>query len=480
MASRFGIQGGFFFGKQDATASSTASGTANGTSVLFGNAALNPATSSGRADGTATVTGNGRVVKVGSGNLLGTASATGNARSEKIASGTLAGTSIAQAASGNKKIASGTLAGTSIAQAAGENKKIASGTAPGTSTLSGNGVIAQAVITNVTPSSPEEGQVNVIIDGSGFDGTFTYAGIPLSVVSWTPTQATVNFPVIATDFSNVGFNQDYPLIAKDSDPFQVQTSPRSNYQYVLIGARDDGLDPGEGLFDDDTLGTGDNYVYGVESPVDGQWDFTGLANHYINSVPDGGTFAYRLWDVDLQQWSQIANESFQVGLNVLPASGTAAGQSTAVVSERMILSASGDLFGQGSASASARGPKEGSGTAAGTSSLAGAAGRIIRLFGTAAGASTVTGNAVRLIEASGRADGTSALSAVTRVGKFGSGQADGSATVRAGPYIENHPVVIAAGVSMLTGNGIIRSDTIGPIEKPGFVSISPKYGIRGS
>lgn len=188
------------------------------------------------------------------------------------------------------------------------------------------------VILGVTPSTPTEAQTGVLVqvaNDGGEQGTFAYNGIVVTVTGYAPGNPatyTVTWPTLAVDGSATTFNQSYGLVfspqaGAPSAPFGVTTLPDPDYQYVLIGTRDPGLPVDEGLFYDDTLGTGDTYVYGIGLPDTDpdDWDYTGLANHYINAAPNGGTFAYRLWDVALGQWSGEATENFTVETAALPA-----------------------------------------------------------------------------------------------------------------------------------------------------------------
>lgn len=180
-------------------------------------------------------------------------------------------------------------------------------------------------IDSVTPAAPAESQTGVVIeaDDGGTQQTVTYNGATLTVtnyVSGAPSQYTVNWPTLSVEGGAMRFNVGYNLVVGALPALAVQTSPLAGYQYVLLGTKDAGLT--DGLVDDDTLGAGDTYIYGVESPVDGLWDFN-LSSHYINNVPDGGTFTYRLYGVTEARWSNQVVETFSVGgsIELLVAAG---------------------------------------------------------------------------------------------------------------------------------------------------------------
>lgn len=403
-------------------------------------------------------------------------------------SGSFAGSSAFAGDGRIQKDGSATFSGASSFAADGRITRVASGAFAGTSSFAADGQIsAEPIVESVTPTTPHPGQGGVVISGQLFgatQGTVAYNGITVAVTNWTATAITVTWPSLA-DGSTLGFNTNLPLIVTAADltpsaPFSVQTIPDPTYQYVLIGTRDAGLGPGEGLFDDDTLGAGDTYVYGVESPAGG-WDFTGLANHYINAVPSGGTFTYRLWDVALGQWSNEAVESFTVEGASYVGSGSFAGSST--------MAADAEL------------QKPGSGSFAGASTLAGNARQLRRGSGSFAGASTLQGNGRVSTGVSGSFAGTSAFSADGRKlnvyrdtaafagGSVFAGDGRVGGVYRDTASFAGTSALSAAslqfyrgtgnfdGASSFAANGIIPSQTIGPIDKPGFVSKSSSPGM---
>ena len=40
--------------------------------------------------------------------------------------------------------------------------------------------------------------------------------------------------------------------------------------------------------------------------------YTNLDDGYIDAVPDGGVFTYRLWDVTRKRWTREVTETFKV------------------------------------------------------------------------------------------------------------------------------------------------------------------------
>jgi hypothetical protein len=169
--------------------------------------------------------------------------------------------------------------------------------------------------------NPRDNETGVVIDGINFgtlQGTVSYGSFPsLNVTNWQQRRVTVTWAPIFANGGSTGFELDYELrvtraVADDgvaSDPALVQTDPQAAYQYLQ--PTEQPADP-EGIWNDDTLTLNEDYAYGIEVPQDGQWDFSNLASGYLNNVPNGGVFQYRLWDVSTGVWSGTANETFTV------------------------------------------------------------------------------------------------------------------------------------------------------------------------
>lgn len=419
--------------------------------------------------------------------------------------------------------ASGTANGTSTltGNARIDSDIRASGTANGSSTLTGTAsVSAPPTLTNITPAAPYPGQTGVIITGSNLNGAVvTYNGLPVTVTSPGASSLTVTWPNFIADDAGTGLELNYFLVvatAAGADSLTVQSSPEPGYLYLRTATNASGV---PGAHDLSTFIVGTDFVYGIFEPDDGQWDVSRADQGIFNSIPGLpaiATWTFRIWDVTLAQWSNQSVATFNeavssVGLLagtstlsgtvrmdiVVPASGTANGASTLSGAAREGEQAFGTANGTSTLSGAARtierasgtfagtstltgftvGNKSGSGTLAGGSTLTGA--YYVTASGTAAGGSTLqgapsTGLAVR---ASGTFAGTSTLTGVPISGAAGSGTFAGGSTLANGPPTVTHKrAATMAGNSTLSGFGRIPGQTIGPIDRPGVITIDTERG----
>lgn len=163
--------------------------------------------------------------------------------------------------------------------------------------------------------------------------------------------------------------------------------------------------------------------------------------------------------------------------------GSASFAGTATFSGDAILAKAGSGAFAGSAiwTADARRIKRETGSFAGTSTLQGD-GRISSgVSGAFAGTSAFSadGRKLNVYRDTASFAGTSTLSAITRVGGTyrGTGTFAGTSIFQSFERQVYRGNGVFAGSSIWSGNGIIPSQTIGPIDKPGFDSGSPQSGI---
>lgn len=369
----------------------------------------------------------------------------------------------------------------------------------------------------VTPPAPEEGQTGVIVTAPGDGGTqqaVTYDGQTLNVTAYNPgsSEYTCDWPAFNVQGPGRQLRVDYDLVVGALPAIQVQTEPKAGYQYVLIGTRSPELGAGEGLYDQDTLGAGDTYVYGIGSPVDPLVQYF-LDQHYINNVANGWVFTHSLFGVTEQYWSNTGTKTFVVdAAPAQPGSGTFSGDSSFQAESRRTypaagnfqgtaafnaagtpqVPASGDFQGASAFAADSRTIKRETGTFAGAAAF-NAQGRISTgVSGSFAGLSQFQAEAeyIRILRGTGAFAGSAAVAADARVGGRvnGSGAFSGAATASAEARAIYKGNVVWLGTSTFSANGIIPSMTIGPVDKPGLVSLgdrgltslTPSRGIKGS